>query len=151
MKDKIINMMAVMLPLLFAVLSVGIYNGCESIANSSQVSLPSQTTLVWASGNDSELSLDITTSSEETFTLVQTTVCDNETESETSNIDSGKININTATLSMLIELPGIGETKAAAIIEYRDTYGSFFSISEITNVSGIGDKTYEKIKELITV
>lgn len=55
------------------------------------------------------------------------------------------ININTANKSELMELPGIGEGKANAIIEYR-AKNKFKTINEIKNVSGIGDKIYENIK-----
>ncbi len=62
-----------------------------------------------------------------------------------------KININTATSSELQKLDGIGEVKAEAIIEYRNKYGKFKTIEDIKKVSGIGDKTFEKIKDKITV
>ena len=63
----------------------------------------------------------------------------------------GKININTATKEQLMTLPGIGEVKAQAIIDYRTKNGPFKSIHDIVNVSGIGEKTFEKIENLITV
>ena len=61
------------------------------------------------------------------------------------------ININTATAEELMALNGIGEKKAAAIIEYRNTYGAFASIEDLTKVSGIGAKTLEVIRAYITV
>ena len=64
---------------------------------------------------------------------------------------SGKVNINTASLSELISLPGIAETRARDIIEYREANGGFKSIDEIQNISGIGPKTFEKIKDQITI
>ncbi len=64
---------------------------------------------------------------------------------------NGKININQADTSLLETLPGIGPVKAQAIVDYRKTKGGFSSIADITNVSGIGEKTYEKIKEQICV
>ncbi len=64
---------------------------------------------------------------------------------------SGKININTASVGELETLPGIGFAYASAIVEYREEKGSFSSIEEIKNVSGIGEKTFEKIKDLISV
>lgn len=61
-----------------------------------------------------------------------------------------KVNINTANLDQLMTLPGIGEVKAKAIIEYREK-NIFKTIEDIKNVSGIGDSAYEKIKDYITV
>ncbi|MFJ5715439.1 helix-hairpin-helix domain-containing protein [Neobacillus sp. NPDC093127] len=63
----------------------------------------------------------------------------------------GKININKATESELQTLPGIGPAKAAAIIEYRNTSGPFKAVEDIKNISGIGDKTFEKLKDSIAV
>lgn len=61
------------------------------------------------------------------------------------------ININSATLEQLMTLDGIGESKAKAIIEYRETNGPFSKIEDITNVSGIGENVYQKIKDRLTV
>lgn len=61
------------------------------------------------------------------------------------------VNINTATKAELMTLTGIGEVKAKAIIDYRNENGNFSSTEEIMNVSGIGEKIYEKIKNRITV
>lgn len=78
-------------------------------------------------------------------------------ESKTDNTaasskpESGLININTATVTELMTLYGIGESKANKIIEYRDKFGDFKYPEDIMNVSGIGEKTYEKIKDDITV
>ena len=73
---------------------------------------------------------------------------DNETKVEEKN--SSLININTATIDELMKLDGIGESKAKAIIDYRLQNGLFEKIEDIQNVSGIGEKAYEKIKERIT-
>jgi competence ComEA-like helix-hairpin-helix protein len=61
------------------------------------------------------------------------------------------IDINTAGEGALETLPGIGTTKAEAIIAYREAHGPFAQISDIEDVSGIGPATYAGIKELITV
>ena len=61
------------------------------------------------------------------------------------------VNINTATVSELTNLSGVGESKAQSIIAYRTEHGSFKTIEEITNVNGIGESIYEKIKANITV
>lgn len=63
----------------------------------------------------------------------------------------GKININTADLAQLQQLPGIGEVLAQRIIDYRDEHGYFASISELTNVSGIGLERLDQIMDYITI
>ena len=71
---------------------------------------------------------------------------------ENETIETNKIvNINEATLEELLTLTGIGESKAKAIIEYREKNGKFNTIEDIKNVSGIGEALYEKIKDNITV
>jgi len=62
-----------------------------------------------------------------------------------------KININRAEAWLLKALPGIGETLAQRIINYRQQEGPFHNTGEIVRVAGIGRATYEKIKNLITV
>ena len=69
----------------------------------------------------------------------------------TNNNSNGIININTSSKEQLMSLPGIGESKANDIIDYRNTNGGFKSIDEILKVSGIGDNIYSQIKEIITV
>ena len=63
----------------------------------------------------------------------------------------GRVNINTADAKMLCTLPGIGESKAQAILAYREEKGGFQSIEEIKSVSGIGNGVYSKIKDLIKI
>ena len=48
-------------------------------------------------------------------------------------------------------LPGIGPSKAKAIIQYREEHGTFKKIEDLKSVSGIGEKTFEKLKDLITI
>jgi competence protein ComEA len=62
-----------------------------------------------------------------------------------------RIDINRAEAWLLEALPGIGEIRARAIIDYRRQQGLFRNINELTKVEGIGITTYEKIKDLITV
>lgn len=63
----------------------------------------------------------------------------------------GKVNINRADAAALQTIPGIGPSKAERIIDYRNTAGPFQSIEDIKNVSGIGNKTFESIREYLTV
>lgn len=63
----------------------------------------------------------------------------------------GRINLNTATREELMQLKGIGASKADAIIAYRETYGGFGYIEEIMNIRGIKEAAFEKIKDRICV
>lgn len=74
-----------------------------------------------------------------------------EIKNENTEKDSSKININTATLEELDKLPGVGEATANKIISHREENGQFKNIEDIKNVNGIGDKKFEKMKELICV
>ncbi|MDQ0197227.1 helix-hairpin-helix domain-containing protein [Neobacillus ginsengisoli] len=62
-----------------------------------------------------------------------------------------KIDLNKADVNELQNLPGVGPSKAASIIEYREKSGPFKTIEDLKNISGIGDKTFEKLKDLIVV
>ena len=68
----------------------------------------------------------------------------------TTSALAGLIDINTANQATLESLPHVGPTKAAAIIEYRKNH-PFKSVEDLANVKGIGTKTVEKLKGLITV
>lgn len=70
---------------------------------------------------------------------------------QNTDSDNALININTATPEEQQSLSGIGETRAKAIIEYREKNGKFQTIEDIKNVSGIGDSTFENIQNDITV
>ncbi len=65
--------------------------------------------------------------------------------------NKGKIDINTATLAGLDSIPGIGPVIAQRIIDHRNANGNFKSVEDIKNVKGIGEKTFEKIKDYIEV
>ncbi|MBE6151789.1 MAG: hypothetical protein E7165_00530 [Firmicutes bacterium] len=72
-------------------------------------------------------------------------------DKEENTTSNKKISINKATIEELQTLPGIGESKAKLIIEYRKNNGNFKSIDEIKNVKGIGDAVFNKIKDDITI
>ncbi|MBQ2657367.1 MAG: ComEA family DNA-binding protein [Erysipelotrichaceae bacterium] len=66
-------------------------------------------------------------------------------------IEEKKISINSADIEELCTLPGIGPKIAQRILDYRIKQGSFLSLEEIKNVSGIGNVKFKRIKELITL
>lgn len=66
-------------------------------------------------------------------------------------ITDKKINLNRATLRELDSLPGIGEELGKRILAYRESKGNFSSIEELKKIKGIGQKTFEKLKNLVTI
>ena len=62
-----------------------------------------------------------------------------------------RLDLNAATLDELCTLKGIGPVKAQAILDYRDSYGGFVCVEEIMEVKGIGESTYNKIKDYLYV
>ena len=67
-----------------------------------------------------------------------------------ASASAGLVNINTADAAQLCTLPGIGESRAADIIAYREAHGGFASCEDIMNVSGIKESVYNKISDKIT-
>ena len=64
---------------------------------------------------------------------------------------SAPVNLNTATAAQLETLPGIGKATAERILEYRQKNGSFKKVEDLMNVRGVGEKSFLKLKPLITV
>ena len=70
---------------------------------------------------------------------------------EDEDVKDGKININTADIDLLQTINGVGESLASKIIDYRKQNGKFESVEDLKNVSGIGDKKFEDIKDKVIV
>lgn len=68
-----------------------------------------------------------------------------------SSQEDGRLNLNTASLAELMTLSGIGQTRAQAVVNYRDAHGGFSSVEEIMNVDGIKEGLYNRIKDQIKV
>ena len=64
---------------------------------------------------------------------------------------AGMVNLNTATVAQLETLPGIGKATAERILEYRQKNGGFKKVEDLMNVRGIGERSFLKMKPLITV
>ena len=69
----------------------------------------------------------------------------------TSSLLLAAVNINTATVDELKNLPGVGPAKAAAIVEYRSRNGNFKSVEELKQVKGIGDGIFNRLKDEATI
>lgn len=112
-------------------------NMAEPLADGSRLEIPT---------------LDVAQSREEHsyYTLSEKNVSTAERENAESTSD-GLVNINTADIAELCNLPGIGEGRAKAIIEYRQKQGSFQKKEDIMQVSGIGEKMYAKMEEYLRV
>ncbi len=83
--------------------------------------------------------------------VIQGIQMDTNTGDMTSEDAASGVNINTAGKEELMQLPGIGESKADAILAYREAHGKFRSTDELMNISGIKEGVYNKIKDLIVV
>lgn len=87
--------------------------------------------------------------------IEQAPVAENETAGSSAGENptgaGGKVNINSADKATLMTLPGVGESKADKIIDYRQTNGGFGTIEDIMLVAGIKEGMYNKIKDLICV
>lgn len=98
-----------------------------------------------------EMVIYIPLKGEEAEIAIQTFAGGGSTGSSSASADSGKVNINTADEAQLTTLPGIGPAKAKAIITHREEQGTFQTIEGLKEVSGIGDKTFEQLKDLIDI
>ncbi len=82
-------------------------------------------------------------------TIIVTNPDSNKEISNSNEVVDNKVSINNGTKEELMTLPGIGEVKAQAIIDYRNKNGKFSKIEDLMNVSGIGESTYNQIKDNI--
>ena len=84
------------------------------------------------------------------YTMEEAGQMEKELQEEDPLLD-GRVDINRAGKEELMTLTGIGETRAQAILAYRETNGNFSSVEELMQVEGIKEKTYEKLKDQIRI
>ena len=109
----------------------------------------------WLSGADAkEEFVDIWGTSEKTLDIAReprtTGTVDTNKPSDVSEISSKKVDLNEAGLSDLEHLPGIGFSKAQAILEYRSIHGPFKSVDELANVAGISERILDEFRDQVT-
>lgn len=115
--------------------------------------------LAYANFNSPELYATSTPTQKQSYSISSSTVTsalgevfnDYDVDAEYPSKDYPLVNINTADVEKLCTLSGIGESKAKAIIEYRNENGRFYSVYDLENVSGISRKIIELNIEMITV
>lgn len=95
--------------------------------------------------------IQISSSTEAATNSVNPTTAASTHSDNTVSAVSYPINLNTATVEELTSIDGLGESRASAIIEYRDYLGGYTSVEQIKEISGIGDATYSKIAPYLTV
>ena len=97
---------------------------------------------------------DNSTAFQKQNSVVDKTTVINETQSQqnvlTTNVEY-PINLNSCSLEELTTIDGIGETRAQAILDYRDYLGGYTSVSQLKDIKGIGDATFAKIEPYVTV
>ena len=81
----------------------------------------------------------------------ETDIEEDSVDSSDGGSDSSKVNLNSATAEELMQLPGVGEVTANAIVSHRDTVGSFESVEQLMDISGIGPAKFEKLHDEVTV
>lgn len=97
---------------------------------------------------------DNSTALEKQNSVVDKTTVINETQSQQSVLSTNveyPINLNSCSLEELTTIDGIGETRAQAILDYRDYLGGYTSVSQLKDIKGIGDATFAKIEPYVTV
>ncbi len=89
--------------------------------------------------------------SDSTFTALSAARTEEEAPKQRSVEKTGPLNINTATKSELVKLPGIGEVTAERILIYREDAGPFTTVDDLRKIKGISKSKLEKLKPLVTV
>ena len=126
-------------------------NRAKGLSDGQQVYVPTQAEVdsqrIAATQDGSEVTVENSTET----ASGQKSAGEDSGEAETASSTEQKIDLNTADVSQLTTLTGVGESKALAIIAYREENGPFTSAEDIMNVPGIKEGTYEKIKDKIAI
>lgn len=154
MKITKVEWAAILAACIIASFTLGFYLGRCSSPTMLSISAPAETAA--ASASAAPVSASVPAASalpEAAASFVESSVSVQEPQElpASGQTASGLVNINTATLEELDTLPGIGPVIAQRIVDYRTQYGPFTTKEQLKNVSGIGDKKYSDIENLIEV
>lgn len=137
MKQKRIEKIFLLTTAVFAALMIGFFAGRASVRPDAELRIYTQQGTVQPSGE---------------FPNTEPSGSSSKPPStEPSSERTELVNLNTATLEELMTLPNIGQTRAQAILDYREEYGDFLTVEQITEVSGIGSGILESIQDYVTV
>lgn len=95
--------------------------------------------------------IQISSSTEAATNRAKSSTAASKSSDNSATAVSYPINLNTATVEELVSIDGLGESRASAIIEYREYLGGYTSVEQIKEISGIGDATYAKLAPYLTV
>ena len=89
--------------------------------------------------------------SDSTFAALSEQIAREDSSAVTTDSEDEVLNLNTATKSQLMKLPGVGQVTAERILQYRDEHNGFASLDDLKRIKGISDKKLEKLKPLLTL
>lgn len=137
----------------FAVFCTGIYVGKQSTGDAFIIMTEKQSIQIHTEETEEIVERISTTSATvPPTTTEQWQIASEGTEGDVETaLPDTRININTATLAELMQLPGIGEKLAQRIIDYRTSNGPFKKVDDLQSVNGIGEKTMDNLRDLISV
>jgi comEA protein len=156
MKGKRAETIVIVLSLLLAAFAGGYFTGRNAVSGGgtsvyTQLPIPLEET---TPGNNQNSETQEEPALPDDSSVIPLTGQPSEESKETSNAENpqeGKININTADVDELMTLPGIGQVIAQRIVDFREEYGPFSTVEELLDVSGIGEKKLDAIKDLVYV
>ena len=156
MKGKRAETIVIVLSLLLAAFAGGYFTGRNAVSGGStavytQLPVPLEETVPENSQNSEAQENPALPDDSAAIPLTGQTPDEPTETSDAENSQEEKVNLNTADVDELMTLPGIGPVIAQRIVDFREEYGPFSAVEELLDVSGIGEKKLEDVKDLVYV